>query len=160
MTKKKEISTKRGLTLIEIVVVVTVLVVLLTAIVIPFKQMNDKQALSKDTSSLISIINQARSQTLASKDGVQHGVHLEATQVVLFSGSTYVSSDPNNVIIPLHSLINISGMSLSGGATDIVFNRQTGTTAAFGTITLSLVASSTQAKVITINSTGIVDGNP
>ncbi len=150
----------KGLTLIEILIVMAVVLILLTFIIIPFKRMNDTQALSKETQNIISIINQARSQTLSSKGGVEHGVHFESSQVVLFSGPTYVPSDPNNALIPLHALVSISSINLSGGVTDIVFAKLTGTTAASGTITLSLVASSTQAKIISINSTGIVNGSP
>ncbi|MEK7194328.1 MAG: type II secretion system protein [Patescibacteria group bacterium] len=150
----------KGLTLIEVLIVIAVALILLAFIVVPFKRMNDTQALSKETQNVISIINQARSQTLSSKGGIVHGVHLESSQVVLFGGPTYVPSDPNNASIPLHALVSISNINLSGGAIDIVFNRLTGTTAVSGTITLSLIASSTQSKLITVTSTGIVNGSP
>jgi type II secretory pathway pseudopilin PulG len=151
---------KRGFTIIEILIIVAITILILALVIIPFKQMNERQALIKETANIISIINHARSMTLSSKGGEPHGVHIEANRVVLFSGPTYSSSDPDNVSIELNSQVSISNINLSGGITDVVFNQLTGTTAGYGTITLSLVASSTQAKTISINSTGIINENP
>jgi len=149
----------KGYTIIEILIGIAIMIILIGAVGIPFKQLNNRQSLVKETAHIVSILGHARSQTLSSKGGVQHGVHLESTRVVLFRGSIYDQNDPNNVSISLHPLVNISNINLALGSSNVIFDRLTGTTPFFGTITISLVASSTQSKVITVNSTGIVDSN-
>lgn len=154
MTKKN-----RGFTLLETFIIVTITLILVVIVLLPFRQFDQNQALSKETSNLVGIINQVRSETLSSLNSEEHGIHLASTTVTMFGGTTYSASDPNNISIPLNSKVIISATSLSGGKTDIYFNRLIGTASATGTITLSLVASSTQTKTITINSTGIIDSN-
>lgn len=98
--------------------------------------------------------------SLSSKGGVVHGVHFESNNVVLFNGSTYSALDPNNIVIPLHSQVGLAPISLSSGSTEIYFDQLKGTASATGTVTLFLLASTTQTKTITINSTGIIEGTP
>lgn len=150
----------RGLTIIEIIIAIGISILLLTIVGLPFKRMNETQVLSKEMANVMGVLNNTRSMSVSSKGGVAHGVHLSTNEVVVFSGETYSESDPNNVSIPLHSLVNISNISLTGGTSNIIFDQLTGETSSTGTITLSLVASSTQTKIITVRATGLIDGTP
>lgn len=149
----------KGFTLIEVLIVVAIAVILFSVAVTPFFGLNSRQALLKESSNVVAILEHSRSMTLSSKGGEPHGVHLESDRVVLFTGDAYVLDDPDNISIRLNSLVSISNVSLTGGATDVVFELQTGETNVSGSVTLSLVASSTQAKTININSTGIIDSD-
>ncbi|MHB1330478.1 MAG: pilus assembly FimT family protein [Minisyncoccota bacterium] len=148
---------KKGFTMIETLVVVAVVMLILGVVTTPFFDLNERQALLKETSNVASVLNHARSMTLSSKGGVQHGVHLESDRVVLFQGPTYNSASSDNVSLPLNSLVNISNISLATGLNDVIFEELTGTTASYGNVTISLNASSTQSRIITITSTGIVN---
>lgn len=151
---------KNGFTIIEILISIAISIILLAIIVIPFKRMNETQILSKETANVMGVLNNARSQSLSSKGGVSHGVHIESDELVLFSGSVYSPSDPENVSISLNPLVSISNISLNGGVTNVIFDQLTGETTSFGTIRVSLIASTTQNRIITINATGIIDGTP
>ncbi len=150
----------RGLTIIEIIIAIGISLILLTIVGLPFKRMNETQVLSKETANIMGVLNNTRSMSVSSKGGVAHGVHLGADEVIIFRGEVYSPSDPENVSVPLNSLVQISDISLAGSTSDIVFDQLTGETTSTGTITLSLVASSTQTKIITIRATGLIDGTP
>lgn len=160
MTIKKAMPVgRRGFTLIELLLSVAIVSIILVVVIFPFKRMNEQQALIKETDNVVSVLNHARSMALSSKGGEEHGVHIEPNQIVLFSGSTYSASDPDNVVMPLHSLVGITDINLSGGGSDVVFDKLYGTTVSNGTITVYLLASSTQVRIISINSTGIINEN-
>ncbi len=120
---------------------------------------NDKQALDKSTLAVTALLEQARGSTLASKNDSEYGVHFDADKAVMFKGTTYSSSNSSNISAPINYRVQISGVSLSGGGNEVIFQRLTGGTIYTGTITLSLVASSTQTKTITIYGTGVIDRN-
>ena len=151
---------KKGLTIIEIMIAIGISIILLSIVGLPFKRMNETQVLSKETANIMGVLNNVRSMSVSSKGGTSHGAHLSTTEVVIFSGDAYLPGDPNNISVPLNSQVNISGVSLAGGVSDIVFDQLTGETSSTGTLTLSLVASSTQTKIITVRATGLIDGTP
>ena len=151
---------KKGLTIIEIMIAIGISIILLSVVGIPFKRMNETQVLSKETANIMGVLNNVRSMAVSSKGGVSHGAHISTNEVIIFGGDTYLPGDPNNISVPLHPQVNISSISLASGASDIVFDQLTGETSSVGTITLSLVASSTQTKMITIRATGLIDGTP
>ncbi len=147
----------RGFTFIELIVTVAIFSVAVSAILNSFGQLNQNQVINKNTELVATILREARSLTLASRGGNQYGVHLESSQVVLFRGSVYSSSDPDNIYYPLNALGNISVITLAGGGSDVVFDRLTGDTSQSGTIKLSLLADPSSTRTITISGTGLVE---
>ncbi|MEK7574893.1 MAG: type II secretion system protein [Patescibacteria group bacterium] len=145
----------RGFTLIEMLVVLSIGAILLFMVSGAFSKATYREALDKQTAIIISLLEQARSQTLSTKDDQSYGVHFEATKAVIFSGTTYSASAPSNVVELVNPLVRISTITLAGGVSDILFQRLTGETSQSGTITLSLAASSTQTKTITVFATGL-----
>ena len=150
---------KKGATLIEIIIAITIVGILTLIVFSAFSPANSREALDKKTVLALSLLSQARNQTLSAKGALAYGVHFETTKAVLFNGPTYSSSVSSNVVEPMGNLVQISDISLSGGGSDVVFNRLTGETSQSGTITLSLIASSTQTKTVTIFGTGISQSN-
>lgn len=148
-----------GFSLIEIVIVLGILVLVSAFLVSPFTNFRNTQILQVSVEDVLSTLNKARTQTLAGHGDSAYGVHLETNRVVLFAGETYNASDPTNQAVNLHSLVNISNISLSGGGSSVVFRRLTGTTTKTGTVTLSLASDSSVNKVITIPATGIAWSN-
>lgn len=149
----------RGFTVLEILVAISIVTIAVTMVTFSFSKLNSRQALDKSTALVVSTLNEARSMTLSSVGGSQYGVNLQNSQLVLFKGTIYSSSDPNNIINTLNSLVDIRNITLTGGGTNVVFKRLTGYTDQTGTLELFLKADPTNYKVITIGSTGLTESN-
>jgi len=143
----------------EVLVVLAIGAIITVIVVGAFSKATGRQALDKETVVIVSLLEHARGLTLSAKNASVYGVHFETTKAVLFTGPTYSAGASSNVIEPVHSLLQISAISLAGGGSDVIFNRLVGDTAQSGTVTVSLTASSTQSKIVTIFSTGIAQSN-
>lgn len=148
-----------GFTLIEIVIALAIVATITLIVSGSFSTANNREALSKKTALVLSLLEQARAQTLSAKGGVVYGVHFETTKAVLFTGPTYSAGSATNVSEPLGSLVQISNIALAGGVSDVIFQKLTGQTSQSGTIVVILSASSTQSKTITVSATGIASVN-
>ena len=148
---------RQGFTILEILFVVAIMALVVTIITFSLSKLNASQALDKSATLVISILDEARSLTLSSKNDSQYGVYFEDSQLTLFQGATYSSSDPANVVTSLHSLVGLRNVTLSGGGTSVVFKRLTGNTDETGTVEVFLKASPASFYTITISVTGIVE---
>jgi type II secretory pathway pseudopilin PulG len=146
----------KGFTVIELLVVFSIMVLLFGIIVSTFFSFRKNQSLALDTQTVVSLLRQARNQTLSSKNSTVYGVHFSSPQAVLFVGSTYSSSDPLNETFNLSSTDTILTITLTGGGNDVIFQRLTGETNQNGTIVISAPGLS-QTKTVTIYKTGLVD---
>ncbi len=147
----------RGIGVLELMIVIAIITFLVVITFSSFFTLNRRETLKGEAFQVLSVISRARSLTLSSKNDTQYGVHLEPTQVVLFSGATYYSWNSTNQVILLSPEVNIATTTLNGGGSDIVFSRLSGVTSSYGTTTISLVASSTQSKTIVVYPTGIAE---
>jgi prepilin-type N-terminal cleavage/methylation domain-containing protein len=86
----------KGFTLLELLFVIVIATIISSIVLISFYKINSSQALEKSADLVASVLNEARSQTLSAKGDTQYGVYLEPTQITLFKGDTYSSSDPNH----------------------------------------------------------------
>ncbi len=141
----------------ETIIIVAVSIILFAIIVSAFSGFNKNQSLNSTSSEVVSVLNEARALTLASLDNKAYGVHFQSDKVILFKGSVFSSSDPDNKITTISSKISISNISLNGGGDDIIFQRLTGKTDQDGTITLSLVSDPSKSKTITVGVSGIIE---
>jgi prepilin-type N-terminal cleavage/methylation domain-containing protein len=149
---------KRGLTIIELLIVISIFGIITLVIVKTFSLFNTNQALDKDTQAIVAFLDDAKSKTLASKDANQYGIHLASSSVTLFKGTSFSSSDPENKVYALDRTVYIFTQALVGGGTNIIFSRLTGETSQSGTITIaSTRASST--RTVTIYKTGAIESN-
>ena len=139
----------------EILVVIGVTVLLVVITLNSFSNLNRREALKKEALQVASIFDQARSLTLSSKKASKYGVHLEADKVTIFQGDTYSSGDPGNITTSLNPLVTITNIELSGGGSDLVFDRLTGATSQYGTTTISLSSDLAQTKSVIIYPTGV-----
>lgn len=152
-------SFKKGITLLELVVVIAIVVLLTSVIVTSFSKFRNDKILDTGVENILSVLAKARGNTLSSKNAYQYGVHFEASRTILFRGTTYSSSDINNEIISLDDSLEISSISLTGGGVDVVFDRLTGKTSMDGSVILRLKSDTTKTKTITINGTGTASVN-
>lgn len=149
----------KAFTLVEIVVVIGISVLLVLLTISFFSSFRNTQVLQGETSQALSIINKARSNTLNSKSDSEYGVRVNGDQIILFQGLTFSSSSPSNEAYVLHAAVTISSTTLSGGGTDIVFDRLTGDTSNSGSFTVSLKTDPTKKNVISISKTGTTGQN-
>jgi len=152
-------GSRRGITLIEILIVLAGMGILFAIIVPQFSQIRENQVLKTAVADVLSTVDKARSQTLASKDSSEYGVHFQSDKVIIFKGIIFSDIDPNNVITDIILPANISNVTLGGISDvsgDMYFNRIYGAPNTNGTITISSPSSS---RIITIYQSGSVSAN-
>ncbi len=155
MHVSKKIFSK-GLTLVEILIVITILALISVITYEALFSVKKKEVLEKEAARVSAIIERARSLTLSSSGDRQYGVHVESNRVVTFRGNSYNSSDLNNKADTLNNAVTISNYSFAGGGDNVIFERLSGKTGNAGTLTMSL-SSATTTYTITIYGTGLVD---
>ena len=101
--------------------------------------------LKSATSDIISSLNRARSQTLASLNSSSYGVHFQSDKGIIFN-----IDDLNNETIDIITPAIISNGTLTLPVT-VYFNRLSGTPSVTGTVTVS---NTSYSKIITISATG------
>lgn len=151
-----KIFPNKGITVVELLIVLSIMA-LLIAIALPrFSDMRNIETLKSATEDVLSVIDKARSQTLASVDSSEYGVHFETNNVIIFKGTTYSAGATDNEVISIFSPATITNISLTGGVSDVYFNRLTGDPSATGSVTVS---NGSSTKIITISATGIASVN-
>ncbi len=158
----KKIHIIKGFTVVELLLVLTFIIVIASIIVFNLARFRGEQALQNTVSDIISLLNEARTNTTSSKNSTTYGVHFESSRAVLFAGATFTEPNVNNKQIDIDSSVTIpssGGISLMGGGGDVIFTRIFGDTPNYGTIIVRMVSDQTRQKTITINQTGIVSSN-
>ena len=153
MTKKYK---NDGFTVVEVLMVLGILAVLGSIIISTLYNFRLNQALAKDTETLVESLNQARNQTISSKDLSVYGVHFAPTSVTVFTGSTYDPSAVTNQVFNLNPQDTVLSVNLATGGYDVIFERLSGETVNNGTVTVSS-SGLPNIKTVTIYRTGIVE---
>ncbi len=147
-----------GFTIIEILVSIFIITIISGILGLGLVNYRKHSIVDIATIEIISLLEEARSSTLASKNAAKYGVHFETSKAILFA-DPYVPGAAGNKEYIIDSNAQISSYSLTGGGSELVFDRLTGKTPNNGTVTISSVADPSQNKVITIYSTGLVEAN-
>lgn len=155
-SQKSKVS-ESGFTLIEIVIAIGVLLIIGTTVFVGFSKATENADLKTAAFKVVDALQFARTRTIASLASSQYGVHFEQTQYVLFRGATYNASDPDNIVYPLSSRTEITAITLTGGGSDVVFDRITGKTMHNGSVTVRLIADPSQLKIVEISTAGRAD---
>ncbi|MES3032334.1 MAG: prepilin-type N-terminal cleavage/methylation domain-containing protein [Patescibacteria group bacterium] len=150
---------KKGITAIEILVVVAVVGIIVSVVIPRFSQIRENAVLKAATEDVLSSINKAKSQTLSSLNSSEYGVHFQSDEVIIFTGKVFSSSASSNQTISITppatiSNVNFGGVSSTSG--DMYFNRIYNAPSTTGTITIS---TPTFLKIITIYATGVASAN-
>ena len=154
----------RGITLIEIIVIVFILGLISSIVFFNLSAFRDSYALKSNSADIVSLINKARSNTLSSLSSKNYGIHFDTDKVSLFDGITFNPVNPTNETLELSSALDISSVVIEGGSNDIIFQRLTGavtngTSGTVGTITVTLKSNPLKSKIITISKTGNISLN-
>lgn len=145
---------RRGFSFIEMIIVLSVLGIIFAITLPQFSEIKNSQVLKSASGDIISSFKKAETETRASKDSSSYGVHFQSDKIIIFKGATFSANDANNQDVDIIRPATISNISLSGGATDIYFNRLTGTPSATGTVTISISGDQSMIKTITFSATG------
>ncbi len=146
----------KGLTLIELLIVTTILLILAGIIISSLPRFQSAVELQSSVEQGMSFLLEAKSQTLSSQGGSSYGVHFEANRIVLFKGAVFVDGNPDNRVSFLSSHIEISEISLNGGGPDVVFKKLTGSSDQYGFITFRLTTDPAKSRTIRILPQGVV----
>ena len=144
----------KGITIIEMLVVIAIIGIIVLIVSPQFSNLRNNQILKSTGEDILSVLNKARSQTLASLNSSEYGVHFQPNGMVLFKGNAYSSDAVNNEIIELSSPASISNVTLggvSGPTGNVYFNRLSGVPDKTGTI---IIMVSSLSKIVTISATG------
>lgn len=145
----------RGFTLVELVVVTSIIIILLGLITISLVRSQQTASLISVTEILLADLKQQQLKAMigdtegrATSDS--YGIHFDANQYVLFHGTTYSSSDTSNSVINLES-----NMQFNNPNYNIIFSKLSGTTSA---ITIELQdKTNSNLKKIHLNTLGVVN---
>jgi len=151
----KNSELQRGVTLIEILMSIGVLMLFSFLFLSSLSSYQDTQVLNTETDIMLGVVLDALTKTIKAEGGSQYGVHFESEKIVLFKGVVYDIFDSDNIEHFLDGLVSISDILINGGGSDVVFKKNTGETDFYGTITLSLNKDPAQYRTITIYETGV-----
>lgn len=143
-------SRNKGFTFVEIVAVLAIITFLSSIVVLSLNSLGGRQSLDKTTISIISILNEARSMAISSKDFSNYGVRISSDKVISFKNSY----GNENKIFELSKLVTISDIKVSS---DITFLKLSGNTSATGTFSIALKNDLSQKNTIKISQTGLVE---
>jgi len=146
----------QGFTLIELLIVTAISMILLIIVLARFGAFGGQVDLNTASQRILSTLQRARNQTLASENETVYGVHFEAARYVLFQGATYDPLDTDNVDYDLDTT-EIYSINLAGGTgRDVVFDRVRGTTANNGSVSVRLLADNSKTQTILVSLQGQV----
>lgn len=124
-----------GFTLIETLVTIAVLGGIGLIIVSGLTSFREQAALDRAADEAVELLREARSRTLASEGARSYGVHFASSTMTLFPGGTFNAADPENVIVALPVLVEVSALELATTTASVVFRRLSGEAGGSGTVT-------------------------
>lgn len=145
-----------GVTLIELVVTIGILIILSTMAVSFFRYFQKASDLDNNAEEIVNTLRFAQNKTLASEGASNYGVYFESDKFVLFKGTNYDPLSGDNNIRNLSKSLEIYEISLTGGGLAIVFDRVAGTTSQFGSISLRLKSNPSKSQTIYVENSGQV----
>lgn len=114
-----------------------------------------RNELGSEALKITDALRRARAQSMYAVEDSAWGVHFTSADYTIFRGSAYSPSDAFNNTFTLPGILTISGITINGGGSDIIFNRITGTSSTFGTTTIQ--NDSSESRTIVVNSGGAIN---
>lgn len=142
-----------GFTFIELLIVLGIMSIIALVALPFFSNSISRNDLQTSAWQLANDLRRARSAAMAAQSNSAWSVHLQSDRHVLFVGTTYNASDPNNLITLLPATITLSAITLNGGGSDVRFSKIKGQTTDFGTITV-MDNNSGDTIVVSVNAAG------
>ena len=153
------IKRNKGFTLLELLVALTIFMLVGSLVLAPLADFRDRQLVEMGAENIMSLMAQARTDTLASLNDSNYGVYFESGRMVLFMGTTFSEPNINNVEVSFDSRVELSDISLFGGGFSVVFDRLTGETNNYGTLKLEVVRNASTTQTVTLYATCSMEKN-
>lgn len=153
----KSIKKTKAFTLMEVLVTIGLMTVITGISMTVFVTLLQKQRVEKDAESAYSYLQRARNQTIAGEEGSQYGVAFGSTTITLFRGTTYIEGDSNVIVFTLLNDTVFQNVSLTGGVSQIYFQKLSGKPSATGTIEVVSRTDATKKEVIIIHASGLTE---
>jgi prepilin-type N-terminal cleavage/methylation domain-containing protein len=145
--------TAKGFTLVELLVVFSILVIIVSLTMIGFRNYAGFQQYNQAVNDVVFVLNEARLSARSAKGDEAHGVKVTTDSLTQFVGDAFTSGDPEN-ITSSYELVTLTH-DLAGGVDEIRFEKLTGLPSATGTITI--VGTAFEATTtIEVTGTGVV----
>ena len=140
----------QGVSLLEIVMVVAILVVALLIYLPSIDKIKNINDLTVTVDAVLSSFKRAQVKAVSNQNDSVWGTKIEANKVTIFRGSSFSGRNPSfDETFQLPSQVFVSGPS------EIFFSKLAGLPNATGSMTLSTVGGS--SKIININEQGVLD---
>jgi len=146
------IKSEKGFTLIEIVIVIMVFAIIAGLSLTYFQSSQLSADLNKESTILVSNMRLVQGNAVSGNTIEPTSIHFDDISYTLFLGDTYNPLTITNELIELPSTVSLSGIALSGGENDLIFEGPAGETSTYGTLN---IVSSALNKTIPINITEI-----
>lgn len=145
----------RGITTIEIVVAVAIVVIISALVLAAFSTFRSRQTLGAVVEKALAAFSAAHLDTISSKNDATYGVQLNGGEVIYFQGGTYPGdNDPGNVHFIFPKNVEIANINLNGGGSTVFYKRLSGATDNYGTFDVRMVGSPSTKTTITVNQSG------
>lgn len=152
MENNKKRSFECGLSIIEILVAIAVMIIILGIVISAFRAFNQKQHAANATEEIVSFLRQAREQTLGALDDDAYGVHFESARAVLFKGDTFIDGVPGNKVLGIDDRLELFDINAPSG--NVIFKRLTGAIPAASSVSLHLKDTGGASTTIIITASG------
>ncbi|MFH1767251.1 MAG: type II secretion system protein [Patescibacteria group bacterium] len=149
---------RKGFTIIELAIVIGILALILAIVGGFISSATARVNITDASTQVVDALRRAQWQTINGQDDADWSVHFTANQIILFKGIIYNPADPDNYITNIESPLTISGISLNGGGSDVIFDDEFGNSTTYGTITITDPVTS-ESVAVTINQIGSVDAD-
>lgn len=156
---EKQSSSKFGFTLMEILVVISIMM-LLSIIVIPNYRRYQKQIdVDYEVEALEGAIREAQSRAMAVLNGENHGVYFDElnNNYYIFQGTTFAPEEETNIEYPLAREVEFASVNFAVTGDTIVFNQLSGSTENSGIVVVRSKSIPDIQRTITITNEGKVE---
>ncbi len=152
----KNIRKKRGFTILEVILVLTLLLSAVSLTLMYYQSAQNRADVMGQTESFASYLRLSQSNAEVGLNGSAHGIRLASDSYTIFVGNAYSAIDPNNFVIDLPPSVVIQNINLNGGGNDVIFDAGSGETMNYGTLQFSSTRSA-DVKTVTILSSGLIN---
>lgn len=154
-----------GFTIIETVIVIAIITILSAIVVLGYTSFKKNSDLDNNVQEFVSALRSAQNKSVSSKDNSQYGVYIntgdDPNEYIIFKGSDYESRDPAfDQTKLLQNNAEFYDVNLGQGAPEIVFDRLSGSSEKFGSVSMRLKSDLNSHKTIYITDSGVISFTP